>query len=381
MARRPAPPAPLRHLEPWFRKYPSLRLAYHEAKRRFGRLKEVYGIGIGRKFSERKGKYGPAPKKTGGFAVKIFVKEKRETHELQPSQRIPRSISVHPKGRSQKTRVLLDVVAAGTAKQEGALQQGSGGWPTAKSIMPGRRFSFGNDVASRTSGAFQNGEAELGTTGALIEKNGDYWATSAGHVFVRTCAGRFNAPRGLRALGVDGNQWTAVPDTSFFPATISRRGMIRDAMLFLVPPAFVPSPRVTWPTDFRGELSTQEDIQAALMSEDSCGFIWVERSGSSVRADIDLQAGVPFFDTAVTCEGSQIAFSYGFVWQMRFMTAMQTIGGDSGAPVFLNGADGSLRLLGFHFLAASDQGTAYAVDAKGFLRDVAGELNTDYRFA
>jgi hypothetical protein len=387
--------SPHLRLTSWFRRYPALGVAYREARRRFEGLDNVCGFGIGRKFHERRGVYGPLLQKTGGFCVKVFVYKKRSLKRLRPPERIPTAFVVRLPGKQERTRVLLDVVTVGSPKEAGRLvwahqENGDERWPTAGFVAPGRVFAYGVDIeAGSEDGEFGGERVQFGTIGAVVRLNDQScYATSAAHVFVSPFRNEVGAPIGDRCIGVKDRNWVKIPVGSFFPMTIrdERSGSICDVMSFNAGSLPVES---DWPPNFQG-LARQDAIDKALKSEETCGFAWVERDGATMAVDVDLQAGLDFYAPLVDYQGVQQNLNYGFVWQLRFMgrdkqnRLVQTIFGDSGAPVFLGDArGGGCTLLGFHFLHTEEIGAAYAVSAEMFLRDNFGKPdgpNVDFRF-
>jgi hypothetical protein len=213
----------------------------------------------------------------------------------------------------------------------------------------------------------------IGTTGALIRfEDNSCYGISAGHVF--TDAGSISArrPQGTRAMGVEDKKWQRVQGSRFYPITIRTAEWIRDQMLFPLPAAFRPAPdKITWPDGFLKELATQADIERAVRAETATGFIWVDRRGQRPEAiPVDLEAGLPLFKVPVQCGNTVKTLTYVMTWPLRFLTRTQrTLGGDSGAPVFLWTEDNSkCRLLGMHFLKLDNH--AYAMDVRAFFREV-----------
>lgn len=134
-ARAPKQPSRMGQFENWLRRYPALRIACVEARRRFNDTEGVCGFGVGRKFCESTGQYGAAPESTGGLCIKVFVRRKKKT--VAWKDHIPAWIDVSTKGTARKTRVLLDVVSIGGKGRRlpvGILQQ-SRDWPEAGRII------------------------------------------------------------------------------------------------------------------------------------------------------------------------------------------------------------------------------------------------------
>jgi hypothetical protein len=362
-----------KQLSSCFRKYPALRAAYDEVCRRFEDTEGVCGIGVGRKFSESTQKYGAAPESTGGLCIKVFVERKQK--KVPKKDRIPSWIDVSVKGARKKTRVLLDVVsvAGKSRKRPVAVFENGRGWPMAGKITPGRFFAFGKKPASVIGNRpFTAKDVDLGTTCAVVRfEDGSHYGISAGHVFTDACSAEARRPEGTRALGVKGREWEKVQGTKFYPITIKTAEWIRDVMLFPFPPSFHPNANeVTWPDGFLRELATQADIERAVLAEQPTGFIWVDRKGHRPEAiPVDLEAGIQLFKVPVECGNIIKTLTYCMAWPLRFMSEQQTMGGDSGSPVFLWTDDNSkCRLLGIHFLKL--QGHAYAMDARAFFREV-----------
>ena len=394
MRKRNKRASPDYHLANWFRRCPALGVAYREARRRFESLNSVCGFGIGRKFDERRGAYGPLPEKTGGFCVKVFVHKKRSLKRLKPRERIPTALVVSVPGKRERTRVLIDVVTVGSPKEAGCLawaqqENGDARWPTAGLVAPGRLFAYGVDIrADREDGEFGDARVQFGTVGVVVQLNDQTcYATSAAHVFISPCRNKFDAPAGDRCIGVQDRNWVKISENSFFPKNIKEEsGSICDVMSFNIGRLPVES---RWPPNFHG-LALQNEIDDALKSEGTCGFVWVERGGATKAVDVDLQASVDFYAPPVDCQGVQRKLNYGFVWQLRFTDEahqarlVQTEPGDSGASVFLGDPrGGGCTLLGFHFLHTEENGTAYAFPARKFLRDNFGKpegTNADFHF-
>lgn len=354
-------------LERWFRAYPVLRIAYREIKQRFGKTNNVFGIGIGRKYSESENSYLALPKSTGGLCIKIFVE--RKLMEVDRDKRIPAWIDILVPGEEKKRRVLLDVVSVcGKDTNQpviAKLQKDKVRWPLADKLNPGNLFAFK-----------QNNVTKVGTTGALIRyQDGSYYGISAGHVFTDPCGNNYNKPDGECELGILRNKWKNVSGGDFFPPDTKTSDWIRDVMRFPVPADFIPDD-VIWPDGFLKELATQNDIDRAVKAEKVTGFIWVERAGKRKKIDVDLEAGIPKFKIPITCGTGSREMTYVMVWPMRFKGDaingdVTTMKGDSGSPVFIYTEDNSgCRLLGMHFLAVKNGSHAFAMDAKSFFRDV-----------
>ena len=384
-ARAPPRPSLTSQLGSCFRKYPALRAAYTEIRRRFEDTEGVCGIGVGRKFSESTRQYGATSESTGGLCIKVFVERKKKP--VSGKDRIPAWIDVSVEGTQKKTRVLLDVVSvAGKSRKRPVVVLQSGrGWPEAGKITPGRLFAFGKNRANEIGDRpFTSEEVSVGTTGVVIRfADGSHYGISAGHVFANACSTSASRPKGKRALGVIGQEWKTVQGTQFYPVTIKTDEWIRDVMLFPFPPSFRPSAEeVTWPDGFLRELATQADIERAVLAETATGFIWVDRKGHRPEAiPVDLEAGIPLFRVPVQCGNTTKRLTYVMTWPLRFLSNHSTIRGDSGSPVFLWTEDNSkCRLLGIHFLEF--QGHAYAMDVRAFFREVLqARLNTNVWFA
>lgn len=354
-----------------------LNRALEIAKKRFGDFDGVCGIGLGRKFHESTGAYGVAPELTDGLCVKVMVAEKRA--DVPRSQRIPRWIVVRRSGTSPGGRVLVDVVTVGRPRRQkpSAMRQQSGrGWPTAGFVGPGRIFVFGRKPASETAQPFpSSANVEVGTVGAALRTKDDrYFVTSAAHVFCSPCSGNLGPPNGRFPLGAQGRSWIAIADSDFAPAHVSIGDRVYDAMLFEVPRAFIPSFADSWPDGFLEELASPEDIRAALRSDKTNGFVWVERIGYSrpVRIPVDLHVELEDWKTMVACGNGVASMHYGPSYALRFTgSGAKTIGGDSGAAVYIESADRTgYRLLGFHYLLSKD--ASYCLDARRFFADVLG---------
>lgn len=360
------------------RSNPILRRGLKEARRRFQHLEGVVGFGIGRKIHERqpaRRRYGSSPKKTGGLCVTVFVEKKQESTNLTRATRIPKAIYVTLPGEKWRSRVLLDVIAAGIPAEETTDRDRI---PTATRILPGRRFICGKRPVDSRMGEFERlNDFRSGTIGSVIRMGGggDFFASSASHVFIATCEGERSRPDTDRGIGAEGRTWKRVTPPKFFPPSVEQGGRVFDAMLFQIPSDIQPDLTAQpWPLGFVGEFATTDDILEATNGDAATGFAWVERSGVNIKIPLKLVNGVTGFEITITCgDGtpSSNPIPYGFVWHLRFNSAT-TKSGDSGCPIFLRiGEDGSrCRLLGFHFLR-SDM-NAWAVDAERFLSDLAG---------
>jgi hypothetical protein len=164
------------------------------------------------------------------------------------------------------------------------------------------------------------------------------------------------------------------------PGTLQNGAWIMDAICMRVPNPLLPS-AATWPPLFDKRMASRDDINAAIDADEVGGFVWVERDGGQcVGLPIDVQAGLDAF-SATVCSANPI--NYRFVWPYRLM-AHQTIGGDSGAGVFVPAVDkpGFCRLLGFHFLHDEGAGRGYALDAGVFFKRIFGaQAGTAFTFA
>lgn len=370
----------------WSLTDPTLQAAYEVAKKRFKKIPNVAGIGIGRRFLESQGKYAVCKNDGSQLGIKVFVL--RKLTSLSKKDTLPCWIKVKPPGRTRTVRIPVDVVAVKGKKKKGraARQQSGRGWPTAGRVDVGHLFAFSkNAVANPPPAAFSPSDVSLGTVGALIRNPGNtvLHAVSSAHVFIQPCAGRFNSPIDNRAVGVGQSKWTLLPSGSFRPLTVAVNNHVRDALAFEVPLVFRGTPR-HWPDGFTGEFATPEDVQRAIAATTSTGFVWVERPNRDRprMIPVDLQAIVEPLLLPVDCEGSIVNVSYIQAWPFRFISPSDTTEeGDSGAGVFLWAENNSdCRLLGFHFMELGDH--SYAVDARSFLTAaLGGTLGQDYFFA
>ncbi|MCP4267216.1 MAG: hypothetical protein GY777_16875 [Candidatus Brocadiaceae bacterium] len=353
-------------LERWFRAYPVLRIAYREVNLRFGKANNVFGIGIGRKYSESENRYLALPKSTGGLCIKIFVE--RKLMEVDRDERIPAWINISVPGEEKKRRVLLDIVSVGGKVTNqpviAKLQRGKVRWPLTGKLNPGNLFAFRQYINNKPV-------TKVGTTGVLIRyQDGSHFGISASHVFTDPCRNNYNSPVGECELGTLEDKWRSVRGGDFFPPVTKTSDCIRDVMRFPAPADFIPD-GVIWPDGFLKELATQNDIDRAVKAETVTGFIWVDRAGQRKKIDVDLEAGIPKFKIHITCDNNTRKMVYVMVWPMRFKGDTTTLKGDSGSPVFLYSEDNSgCRLLGIHFLEVEDGNHAYAMDAKSFFRDI-----------
>jgi hypothetical protein len=370
--------APVSPTRLWCNEQPILDAAYAQVKSRFSTLANVCGFGLGRKFFESTNQYAPRTLTTGGLCIQIFVDKKVSLEKIPKNARIPKYITVVDQMSRTRKRVRLDVMTVSNPKLQGSTYKHD--WPSAEVINVGRLFTFGTDVADRASGVFKSGEAELGTVGAIIKRsNGAYLAVSAGHVFANPCGQDLSAPQGDRRVGVEGKHWSRIPDRSFKPTRLENSGLFRDALCMAIIDKMLPR-RVSWPPLFDYKLATDEDIRAAIDADDVRGFVWVDRDGAPLEGlKIDVMSGVDDFAPLICPQGR---VPYGFVWPYRYLEE-STVGGDSGAGVFIQAADqAAIRLLGFHFLFDADNGRGYAIDAGQFLRSTFdAEPGQNYNFA
>ncbi|MCG8689493.1 MAG: hypothetical protein MI892_31760, partial [Desulfobacterales bacterium] len=321
--------------------------------------------------------YGLIPYATGGLCIKILVeRKKRPAHK---KERIPSSIYVTV--NNDRKRVPLDVMSVGDDKDDSPIvtrMNDGRGWPVAGSIQPGRLFAFGVKTADQINAEFPESKEEvrLGTTGAIVHFGDEtYYGISAGHIFTDPCVPDPVRPHGIRAIGALGNNWVEVTGEGFYPPTIKSGDWIRDVMLFPVPQPLKPDiETISWPPDFTRELATPEDIDYAVQAETATGFVWIDRGGDFPEAiPVDLEAGFPLFETQVGCfSGAVKTLTYRMTWPLRFTDERQnTMGGDSGAPVFLYTGEGDgCRLLGFHFMESTNDSYSFAMDAGSFFREV-----------
>ncbi len=365
----------------WLKKSPRLKAALAEAERRFGDLPYVHGIGLGRKYYESEERGGTRPHSTLGLCVAIWVKEKVNTTELPQNERIPKYLMVKVRGHERPVRVMTDVVVVGdnNINNDNDGEEAGDNWPTAGDVRPGARHSCSLARIGSRRGRFADGDAKLGTTGALIKIGTDAYGTTAAHTVISVSKGEHNAPSHPRGFGVKGKDWIRIQPSAFFPGTIRVGPHIRDALLFLVPNSFTAAGDDVWPPDFHGRLATDEDITATLDTDDLSGFVWVERNGERIKRPCSVWQG----SGSVRRRTTRALLQYSFVWMYRFRSdgdQHRTKGGDSGAGVFIRAANGSEdRLLGLHFFRKND--VAYAVDAENFLRSTAGVPGIDFTFA
>jgi len=369
-----------------FSQIPVLKAALSAAQQRFGHLPGVLGFGIGRQYHESQKKYGATPAHTGGLSIKVLVERKKK--KPARSERIPRFIKVAWPGKKVPYKILIDIVTFAHSHKElrsrDRLQVGRG-WPTAGSITPGRTFVFGKKEAEEYGTQFStSNQVRVGTTGAVFKtKSGSHYAISAGHVFTEPCRGQTDCPTGIRAIGAMEKSFVQVEGDAFAPLSLVREGQtISDVMSFQVPNELLLND-LTWPDGFSQELAKPADINRALLEEGKItAFIWVERPGSErpQTIPVDLELQLSRFKDNVNCDGVLVPMEYGLTWGLLFTTDERTIGGDSGAGVFLISEDGfHSRLLGFHFLMSG--GRSYAMDAETFFRGVFGNSASQVIFA
>jgi hypothetical protein len=367
-----------------------LKAALLKAHERFATLTGVCGIGIGRRFHEKTGRY---PKIPGRLSLCIKIVVERKLRKLKRNQRIPRWILVRSSQRSRAVRVEIDIVSIlGRTGRPGRLSQGGRGWPTAGCIDVGRLFATQAVPPSTPLTALPIGDPDVGTVGALVKFNnsGTVYATTASHVFLKLAVGERNAPTDDRAVWVSKSLIDVVPNHSYEPGTVAVDGIIRDSLAFRVPSGFCPN-SARWPDGFTGELADVNDVRRALGSPLPSGFIWVERSGMPrpVMIPIHLEGNLDPVQLPILWNGQSITLAFVQTWQSRFVmnsgtpaNQQSTMGGDSGSGVFLWAQNNSnCRLLGFHFYEPDDLTMSYAADAQWFFREAFGNgLKTDYDF-
>ena len=357
----------------WRRQHPALAEAYRVVVKGFSQIEEVVGIGIGRRFRESKGRYGPKSSFFGGLCIQVLVRQKRPLKGIPRLERIPKFIALALSPRGKKYRVPVDILTAGApALQSNGYQHI---WPTAGQFNVGRIFAFDRvRQANAQNGQYGAKEAELGTTGALIQTGNKQFAiVSAGHVFVEVCGGNLSAPAGYRRVGVLGPQWWALNPGNLAPDTLQNGAWIMDALCMRIPGATLPQ-AVSWPPLFDKRLASPDDIKAAIDADEVGGFVWVERAGGQYAGlPIDLQAGLDVFSPEI-CQSS--VTNYRYVWPYRLIggVAQQTVGGDSGAGIFVPAIDkpGFCRLLAFHFLHDGVALRGYGLDASVFFKRLFG---------
>jgi hypothetical protein len=252
-------------------------------------------------------------------------------------------------------------------------------FPSSGALRSGRLFAF--KVPPPAPGTLLPSRVEVGTVGAILRaKGGQVVVVSAGHVFVDTCRGVFDAPDTSTAVGCNGRTWVEIPAGSYSPISI-RPGTIVEDCLALVPPnALIATSRYGWPPGFKGEVVEDDDVTRALSSDAECGFVWVERgAGIPTPIAIDLESHEQSFRASLRCGDTLRSMRYGFVWRCRFTTPITTTGGDSGSPVFLTTESGP-RLLGFHFFESEQKNACYLCDARLFFRRHVGEPGRDFVF-
>ncbi len=361
----------------WLRKSPRLEVALAEAERRFGNLSYVHGVGLGRKYCESEKRGGVRPRSTLGLCVTIWVKEKVDIAQLPQIERIPKYLTVNVMGYDRPVRVLTDVVVVGDIDDDS--EESGDNWPVSGDVRPGARHSCGLAAVGSSSGRFASGEANLGTTGAMIKVGTGVYGTTAAHTIISVSNGKHNVPAFARGFGVKGREWIRIQPSAFFPGSIRVGPHIRDVLLFLIPDGLATTRNDVWPPYFHGKIATSEDVTSAVETDDLNGFVWVERNGECIKRPCSVWQGSGNFRRKPT----HALLQYSFVWMYKFRSnddQHRTKRGDSGACVFIPSANGSeYRLLGFHFFRKNDVG--FAVDAESFLRSAVGIPNFDFTFA
>jgi hypothetical protein len=369
---------------------PVIIAALRYAREKFLAQANVVSIGVGRKFRERESKFAPLRNKRQPFCIKVYVKKKKPRSKLGPRTLLPKFIEVKVPYGSRRGRVPIDVVAVRTPRAQRSTGQFQGSeqdrWPTddpANTVAAGRLITFGfRRAVSQPTGNFSDGEATLGTIGAVIEtRNGTLAAITAGHVFAIFCGGQFETPQDFRGLGAQGRKWWNLGMNAILPSTLRfGQGQLFDTAIFRIPQPIRPPLGNYWPEGFRGRMATTDDYAVALQRRPPNAALWIERNGRSEMLTCVLEGVVSPFG-AKTCGNSGPQYLYPRVVQTRFLgTAPASIKGDSGAGLYITSADGNeRRLLAFHHMFAN--GLAFAMLASDFFRNVIIlEPGSDFRF-
>ena len=406
------------HLDAILARRPGLRAALQLAIQRYGHYQGVVGFGIGVPFNEKRSHYHRGERAKLG--VKVFVWQKKTKDEITKAQAkaksrnssrrrvgmLPKKIVVGPPLVSRRTEIPVDVVSCTPPDKRntaGELQtfRNDRPWPSAGAIAVGRLFgvSLPNVPIPAPGGSLAENQVDLGTVGALVETipSSSLWGVTSAHVFVRTCAGQTNPPEDSDPRGVGGkaDQWAPVPLGGYRPLdfTIGSSRALVDAIAFEIPASLTTS--ASWPPGFKGELAPMSEIQQAVTSVESTGFIWVEREpgGRPTKVPVDLEAMMADpINLNIQCGDQTVWISHAQVWPLRLLPAagnsesFGTLAGDSGAGVFLQlpGSD-EPKLFGFHFFRwdsgpSDNQGPhAWAVRAKSFLEAAFGAFDVNFR--
>ncbi len=348
---------------------------------------------MGVKFLEKSRRKQFGPDGRGLRCVVVAVEQKKKSHLLRATHRLPPYLLVRVPGLKKRQRVLLDVHAVGRRVRH---QQMAGPpWPTAGKLRPGYRMSCGRQSPAAYYQPFADGEAELGTVGAVIRTLPDnrYYAITAAHVIIDVGDGKIDLRLTDHAIGAVGPDWVTVAADKFIPASNILAGQyVYDTAALEVPQGFYNDgtafsfldPQPSWPNNFQGKFATSDDVDHAVLGQGMDGFVWVQRGGAYASLlPINLIHVTTHFDTEVeTWSGGVKPIRYGPLYNYDFTNGW-TEGGDSGAPVFIYAKDNptEVRFLGFHFIANEKEQKWWAVCAENFLARNFGVLNRDFVFA
>ena len=380
------------------RAIPTIDAALAMARARFAAIPGVAGIGLGRAYSESRGRYQPSRAGKSALCVKVLVARKRKprrhparsAHPAVVAREAPRIPQIGPGAlRRGRPRRASPRRGRGVARNSG-FQYGHG-WPTASVVCPGRLFVFAHSTGGAPRGSSRPTIAKVATTAVMVRlhSNGLPVRDHRGGTPSPTLAiVASRSPTRILPWGRMAPDWTPVARSAVLPAldrhgvVRARRGPLRNTNQMAAarrgaPLANEVPPRARHP----------EDRAAAIEAEDDSGLLLVERrapNGASrlPRAPGGPRRGLPDF-LADACQNGAAPMAFALTWRLRFTRAtsatpdafVTSIAGDSGAPCTIRAIDrpGFFRILGIHFLELKDSAhggwMSYAMDAVSFFRE------------
>lgn len=403
--RRPTRWPRSRHWAAWKQAHPALAQALRRAQR-FLQWEGVVGLGIGKKLRGRSGRVIRPPGAPGGLCVQVFVARKYSERQLQRSgaRVLPKAIPVHLPGRKTPVRVPVDVLSVGSyVPPTGQIRLESGPFRTLTvtgTTNVGRVFGIAPRPGSNTPGTL-----EAGTVGAYVRgTTSQCHAVSAGHVFVNTAAPPWRIADIDRRLHIAQGNRAPLPRALFVNRELGQVPDLIDAVVFRVPPVLAPAAAgCSWPPEFDGELASAADTTRAGQENREGSWLWVQREpqldpqGATGfepwRLEVNLIGLTPRPFSRVVASTGQV-IRYPELWYYRYPRATiadadaenpwrVSVGGDSGAGVYLPAADqpGRYRLLGFHIYRERENENGpwigYAVPAEAFLRAILGSRHRE----
>ncbi|MBE7503163.1 MAG: hypothetical protein HS113_23335 [Verrucomicrobiales bacterium] len=385
-----------RHWAAWGKAHPALPIALRFAQR-FLKWEGVVGLGVGKKLRGRSLRIVRPAGAPGGLCIQVFVTRKVSAAQIRRlgGEVLPKTIPVRLPGRKTPVRVPVDVLSASPYEApSGGIQLESGrlrSLTVVGTTNVGRLFG----IFPRPGGNPASG-LEAGTVGAFVrESTAQCHAVSAGHVFIPTSTPPWRIPTGDRTLHIANGVRTPLPRNQFVTRELGLPPDLLDAVVFRVPPPLDPAPPAcSWPAEFDGELATATDTVRVGAEDREGSWLWVQRErqldphGANAREPFRLEVNLigltpQPFERVVLATGRRIR--YPEVWYYRYPLATLadadaenpwrvSVGGDSGAGLYVPAADGSdhYRLLGFHIYRERQNGDGpwigYAVPAEQFLR-------------